>query len=276
MPTLLRTWNLFHGRATGPDGRIAATDRLREMVERVACQGSPAIVCLQEVPPALLPRLADWSGMDVYGAIAQPASLGPLPIPATLAQRLTGLAPATLRGAFSGQANAILVAPGLRATEHTELHLNEPGIVHQTAALLGLDPVARVAWGRERRVAQALRVELPGGRSLRLVATHATSFPSDPAVPDAEVARAAAWLERLAAGDDVAVLAGDLNVPAAASPALQGLAAAGFSPPGPWIDHVLVRPGARATAPVTWPDEARTTADGLLLSDHSPVEVTIA
>ena len=276
MPTLLRTWNLFHGRAVGTDGRIAANGRLQEMVRRVAREGSPAVVCLQEVPPALLPRLADWSGMDVYAAIAQPASLGPLPIPATLAQRVTDLAPATLRAAFSGQANAILAQPALRATEHAELHLNEPGFVNQTAALLGLDPIARVAWGRERRVAQALRLRLPDGRSLRLVATHATSFPSDPAVPDAEVARAAAWLERLAAADDLAVLAGDLNVPAAASPALQALAAEGYSAPGPWIDHILVRPGGERLQGVTWRDQARATAGGLLLSDHSPVEVTIA
>lgn len=281
MPTLVRSWNVFHGRAVRPgegDGHhgIGATGLLGEMAALAARRGAPAIVCLQEVPPAALPHLADATGMDVYAAIAQPASLGPLPLPVGLAQRLTDLAPATVRAAVSGQANAILVRHGLAASEHAELRLNEPGFVAATSALLGLDPLARLAWEKERRVAQALRLRLPGGRTLRLVALHATSFPSDPAVPDAEVARAAAWLHELAAPDDIAVLAGDLNVPPHASPALERLVEQGFSEPAPWIDQILVRGAATAGPPVTWPAEARARPDGLLLSDHAPVEVTIA
>lgn len=283
MPTLVRTWNVFHGRAIEPGagggqaGGIAATGTLPEMLE-LATRDRPAVLCLQEVPPAALPQLADWSGMDVYAAIAQPPSLGPLPLSARLGQRLTDLAPATLRAAFSGQANAILVRRDLAASDHAELHLNEPGFVRATASLLGLDPLARLAWEKERRVAQALRLRLPDGRTLRLVALHATSSPADPAVPDAEVARAAAWLEGLAAGarDDVAFLAGDLNVPPHASPALQRLRHEGFSEPAPWIDQLVVRGAATLGPPVTWPPEARARPDGLLLSDHAPVEVTIA
>ena len=75
---------------------------------------------------------------------------------------------------------------------------------------------------------------------------------------------------------DVAVLAGDLNVPPHASPALERLAVQGFSAPAPWIDQILVRGAATHGPPVTWPAEARARPDGLLLSDHAPVEVTIA
>lgn len=275
MPTLVRSWNLFHGRALGPDGRIAATGLIQELVEWAAHVGDPAVVCLQEVPPAALPQLADWSGMDVYAAIAQPPGLGPLLLPTRAAQWLTDLAPRVLRGAFSGQANAILVRRDLTVVGHEQLPLNPPEVVAAGAALLGLDPLARLAWEKEARVAQTLRVRLSDGRALRLVHLHATSFPSDPAVPDAEIARAAAWLHELAAPGDIEVLAGDLNAPPTAAPALARLHAEGFSRPAPWIDQVVVRGAAVTGPPVTWPEEART-RDGLILSDHSPVEVTIA
>jgi hypothetical protein len=230
---------------------------------------------LQEVPPAALPHLADWSGMDVYAAIAQAPALGPLPLPTRAAQWLTDLAPRTLRGAVSGQANAILVRRDLAVAGHEQLPLNPPDVVAAGAALLGLDPLARLAWEKEARVAQTLRARLPDGRALRLVHLHATSFPSDPAVPDAEIARAAAWLHDLAAPGDIEVLAGDLNAPPAAAPALARLQAQGFSQPAPWIDQVIVRAAAVLGPPVTWPAEAHS-RDGLTLSDHSPVEVTIA
>ena len=48
----------------------------------------------------------------------------------------------------------------------------------------------------------------------------------------------------------------------------------GFSTPGPGLDHVLVR-GAETTPGLPWPLRRRQ-AEGRLLSDHAPVEVTIA
>lgn len=74
-----------------------------------------------------------------------------------------------------------------------------------------------------------------------------------------EVERALAWL-----GGDPLVLAGDFNF----RPELPG-----FSPPGPGIDHVLVR-GAQATQLEVWPEERRR-QNGRLLSDHAPVELRI-
>jgi hypothetical protein len=275
MPTLVRTWNLFHGNAAATGGGIAATGLLEEMIRRVTW-GRPAVVCLQEVPPAALPRLEEWSGLRAYGVVARRPSLGPLPLPVGLGARLTALNPALLRSALSGQANAILVRNDVAVLGQETLPLNPAQFVQETASLLGLDPLAQLAWAKESRVAQGLRLRLPDGRGIALVATHATSFPSDPAVPDAEVARAARWLATLAAPGEIAVLAGDLNVPPHASPALQALAAAGFSEPAPGIDQILVRGASVLGPPVTWPDETRTTATGLVLSDHAPVEVTIA
>ena len=64
---------------------------------------------------------------------------------------------------------------------------------------------------------------------------------------------------------EVVVLAGDFN--------LSDIELAGYSPATDGIDHVLVR-GATASAPVVWPLERRE-LDGVILSDHAPVEVTI-
>ena len=269
MPTLVRTWNLFHGNTAPPGG----SSYLEEMVA-LASADAPALLCLQEVPPSALPRLAEWSGMACHGVVARAPSLGPLPISVALGARITRLAPARLRSLVSGQANAVLVRRDVAVLDGATLALNPPDFVRSSAALLGLDAVAALAWVREPRIAQALRLRLPDGRALRLVHLHATSFPSDPAVPDAEVARAAGWLRSLAVPGEIAVLAGDLNVPPAASAALQALATAGFSPPADWIDQVLVR-GAAASAPLAWEPDRRSRA-GHLLSDHAPVEVTIA
>lgn len=269
MPTLVRSWNLFHGNTAPPDG----ASHLEQMIA-LATADAPALLCLQELPPSALPRLEEWSGMACHGVVAQAPSLGPLPIPVALGAWLTRLEPARLRSFFSGQANAVLVRRDIAVLDHTTRALNPPDFIRTTAALIGLDLIATLAWAKEARVAQALRLRLPDGRGLRLVHLHATSFPSDPAVPDAEVARAAGWLRALAAPGEIAVLAGDLNVPPDASPALQALAAAGFSAAADWIDQVLVR-GAAASAPLAWHPDRRARA-GRLLSDHTPVEVTIA
>ena len=269
MPTLVRTWNLFHGNTAPPDG----TSYLEEMIA-LATAAAPALLCLQEVPPSALPRLEEWSGMTCYGVVARAPSLGPLPIPVALGARLTRLDPARLRSLCSGQANAVLVRRDIAVLDETTLALNPPDFVRTAAALIELDRIAALAWAKESRVAQTLRLRLPDGRALRLVHLHATSFPSDPAVPDAEVARAAGWLRALAAPGEIAVLAGDLNVPPHASAAIQALDGAGFSAPADWLDQVLVR-GAAASTPLAW-DLHRRSRDGRLLSDHAPVEVTIA
>jgi endonuclease/exonuclease/phosphatase (EEP) superfamily protein YafD len=98
---------------------------------------------------------------------------------------------------------------------------------------------------------------------------HATNA-ADVRLPEAEVERAAQWAGRLA-GDDLCIVAGDLNVDTTRSQVFGRLA--GFSAPGPGVDHVLVR-GAEVTEYDRWPRERRRLGD-VLLSDHTPVEVRI-
>lgn len=235
---LIRTWNLFHGN-TVPPGRV----NLLEEAVRVAASGEPEVVCLQEIPVWALEYLDDWSGMIAVGATAARPLLG-----RELARRVTALNPGLLRSAVTGQANAILVAAGLRVLESHSIVLN---------------PRRR----RERRVAQAVRLLLPDGRTLAVANLHA-----DPRHADDELLRAAVFLDATAAPGDVTVLAGDFNL--RRGRAFDELAAWGFSNPGPGIDHVLVR-GAETAPAEVWPEERRRIR-GLLVSDHAPVEVTVS
>src|SRR5205807_3300984 len=106
---LVRTWNLFHGN-TQPPGRRAF---LEEMV-RLASADRPDVLCLQEVPVWALERLGDWSGMQVFAQVAMRPTLGPVPAGAALTHAVTALHHGLFRSAFTGQANAILVAEPTR------------------------------------------------------------------------------------------------------------------------------------------------------------------
>jgi endonuclease/exonuclease/phosphatase family metal-dependent hydrolase len=96
---------------------------------------------------------------------------------------------------------------------------------------------------------------------------HATSDIRHPEIPAAEIVRAEAFVTEIAGGLPC-VLAGDFNVRAQHLRELQG-----WSARGPGIDHVLVR-GLTASPLSTWPLERRS-QNGVVLSDHAPVEVTI-
>lgn len=240
----------------------------------LASADRPAIVCLQEVPPWALDELGRWSGMTVYGEVAAPPRIGPFPSTASLGRLLTvdhGL----FRSAFTGQANAILVDPGLEAAGSEALVLNDADFRAVQAEWLGLDLVARLAWGKERRVCQAVRIRLPDGRTALVANLHATGLPDD-RIPDAELLGAASFADGLARPGDVCVLAGDFNVLATRSRTLSDLTGSdwGFSEAGEGLDQVLVR-GASVVDRRRWPSERRR-VDGRLLSDHAPVEVEIA
>ena len=269
MSVLIRSWNLFHGN-TKPPGRFAHLERM----VRLAVADDPDLVLLQEVPAWALRRLADWTECTAVGNVAAPPTLGPIPSTYWIGHAVTALNPGLLRSAFSGQANAILLAPGLSAGAHERLVLNPAGFRRREARRLGLGLLARLAWSGERRVCQAVRVELPDGRSAVVANLHATSYPPDHRLPEAELRRGAAWVDGLARKDDVVVLGGDLNQSVRNSPFLEELGLAGYSAAGQRIDHIFVR-GADIERPLSrWPDERRR-LDGKLLSDHAPVEVTI-
>ena len=205
---------------------------LREMIELVTAD-HPDVVCLQEVPGWATHRLHGWSGMACFPAVARrPRIAGPL------GRWLTAVNLGLFRSALVGQANAILVSSSHVAHDRGTCQISDPG--------------------RERRVAQAIHVDGFG-----VVANvHATSDWARPEVTHAELHRAQVFAEALATPADVVVIAGDFNL---SEPRLEG-----YSPPGPGIDHVLVR-GGRPGPIVVWERE-RTTRDGVVLSDHPPVE----
>ena len=266
MSLRVRSWNLFHGNAVPPEGRAY----LEEMI-RLACSDAPDVLCVQEVPVWALARLESWSGMRAIGAVAARPSLGPLPSTAEIGRVLTALDHGLFRSAFSGQANAVLLAPRLRPRAQEVLVLNSRGFRRAQARWLELDLVTRLAWAKERRVCVAVRVALPEAGTALVANLHATSYAADERLADAEVRRAVAFVEALAAPDEPILFCGDLNVRSARSRTLADLR--GFTAPLPGIDQVLVRGLAAETS--VWPEERRRVG-GRLLSDHAPVEAAVA
>jgi endonuclease/exonuclease/phosphatase family metal-dependent hydrolase len=181
-----------------------------------------------------------------------------------------------LRSAFSGQGNAILVSPRFAVRERHTRVLNPESFRRAVARRLRLGLVARLAWAKERRVCQVVRLQA-GERSLLVANLHATSYPPDDRLPDAELRRAFAFIGALASADDPVVVAGDFNVTFERSRTLQALTApeSGFSRPGAGIDHIVVRGCDVVSGPTPWPLERRE-YNGVRISDHAPVEVVLA
>ena len=205
---------------------------------RLATADRPDVLCLQEVPPWALRRLGAWSGMTVRYVVTRRSLL-----PRQLAGAITRLHNGLFRSALAGQANAVLLAPALEPREHRSLRIDDQRI--------------------EPRFCQAVR--LP---DLVVGNLHATNDFQRPKIPAAEILRAEAFVTDVSQGLPC-VLAGDFNVRAEFLREL-----AGWSALGPGIDHVLVR-GLDATPLTAWPLERRV-SNGHVLSDHAPVEVTVA
>jgi Endonuclease/Exonuclease/phosphatase family len=255
---LIRSWNLYHGNSFPPDRR----SHLEEMVG-LATVDRPDALLLQEVPAWAIGRLAAWSGMAVFADVAQRPRLGPIPISARLGRTLTSIDRGRFRSAFSGQANAILLGRGMQAAARESVTLNPASFRHEQGRILGLDLVERLAWAKERRICQAVRLE----RGMVVANLHATGSLGDARIPAAELVRAAEFVESLAREGDTVVIGGDFNCIAA------HIALDGYSDPGPGIDHVAVR-GAAASPLRVWRDDLRR-RNGLLLSDHAPVELSL-
>jgi endonuclease/exonuclease/phosphatase family metal-dependent hydrolase len=268
---LVRTWNLFHGNAKPPERHAY----LEQMV-RLVCADAPDVVCLQEVPVWAFALLASWSGMQACGDVAQPPRLGPVPIGAGAGRAITSLNHGLFRSAVSGQGNAILVSAETAILAQGSLVLNARDFRERQADWLRLGLIARLAWGKERRVVQAVRVRFADGTVAVIANLHATSFPADQRLADAELLRAAVFADGLAEPGDVVVLAGDFNVPAERSGTQAELAGPGWGFSEPLvegIDHVLVR-GTRVARIDRWPRERRVVG-GRVLSDHTPVEARL-
>jgi endonuclease/exonuclease/phosphatase family metal-dependent hydrolase len=232
---LVRTWNLFHGNAVPPERRAF----LREMVELVTAD-RPDVVCLQEVPVWALKKLGGWSGMTAVGAVAARPRL----LSAELGRWITELHHGLFRSAFTGQANAILLAPSL-------------GVVEKRVQV-----ISRGGEG-ERRVCQAVRVT-----ELGVVGNfHATGGPH----VDEQFLRAAEFVRAL---DERVILCGDANIaPQDRGRTYDLLREWGFSVSVAGIDQILVR-GLPVSSVSVWPEERRRLG-GRLLSDHAPVELRV-
>ena len=204
----------------------------------LALEDGPDVLCLQELPVWALGRLDRWSGMSTFAAVTRrPLRLG------SVSGWLTRAHQALFRSALAGQMNAILVTSGRPVEDLGHTQISEGR--------------------RERRLVHAVR--LTGEPSVVVANLHATNDFRDPAVPRAEAARAQAFVDGLAEPGEAVVLAGDFNV---ADPELPG-----FSTPGEGIDDVLVR-NARAIGVTIWTRERRT-RDGVVLSDHAPVDCIV-
>jgi len=159
-------------------------------------------------------------------------------VPRRIGTPLTRLNQGFFRSAFVGQANAVLVRSSLEGEDCGHTRISDPG--------------------REARVVQAVRIA-----DRFVVANLHASHGAE--VARLELERARAFAESFARPNDVVVLAGDFNLPDVRLP--------GYSEPATGVDHVLVR-AASTSEPVVWPRERRE-REGIVLSDHAPVEVTI-
>ncbi len=261
MRLVVRTWNVFHGR-TVPEGR---TLHVEEAV-RLAAEGAPDVVCLQELPVWALPRLEQWTGLRAIGAVTMPPLGGPL------ARRLTAVDPIRLRSALAGQANAVLLAGRLAAEDQRVVVLNSAAARRHEGRRLGMPAHVRLAWGRNRRVAQLVRVA-DGDETVLVVNLHLTSSP-DSRPAEAELAETLRLADELARPAEPMILCGDLNLTPATSPALAALPNAGFTAPLPGIDQILARGLTATEGPAPWPEERRRLG-AALLSDHAPVEAVM-
>ena len=198
----------------------------------------------------------------------------PLPGVGELAHRLSELDARRFRSAVTGEANAVLLQRSLTVVEHRRLVLNPFRYRRAQARQLRLPFAERLRWASERRILQALRIRRGDGTFV-LANAHITGH-KDKRIPDAELLRAAVFVDGFAQPGEPLLLCGDFNLTVHNSRGLRELMTpewgfAGATPTG--IDHILVR-GLPAEPPVVWPVERRT-SDGRILSDHAPVDVEV-
>src|SRR5690349_5237559 len=151
---------------------------------RLATADEPDVLCLQEVPVWALSHLAGWSGMQSFGAVAaRPLVRG------AIGREVTELNQGRIRSALVGQANAILLRPGLRVLATDSIVLNPPSFRHRIDRELHLPARVQWRWLRHRRVVHAVRTSEVTVANLHGSATH------NWAVADAELLRAATFAE---------------------------------------------------------------------------------
>lgn len=237
---------------------------------RLGVADAPDILCLQELSVWALVDLPGWSAMTAVTDVAR----RPLPLLGELARTLSELDARRFRSAVTGEANAVLLERSLTVVEHRRLALNPFRYRRMQARQLHLPLGERIHWASERRILQALRIRRAGGTFV-LANVHITGD-KDKRIPDAELLRAATFVDGFARPGEPILLCGDFNLTVRNSRTLAELMTpdwgfSGATPTG--IDHILVR-GLPAGPPLVWPVERRTRG-GRVLSDHAPVEVEV-
>ena len=124
----------------------AGVPATRRCGSRVADE--PDVVCLQELPAWALPRSPRGAATRRCPRSPSRRSLGPLPSTAKIGRAVTSLHAALLRSAFSGQGNAILVAPRLAVSRAARVR-PQPARLPARAGASGsrLGPLARARVG---------------------------------------------------------------------------------------------------------------------------------
>jgi endonuclease/exonuclease/phosphatase family metal-dependent hydrolase len=200
------------------------------------------LLCEDEPEVVCLQELPVWGNarLEEWSSMkAFPVVARPPRVPGRVGIRVTRLNQGFFRSAFVGQANAVLVSRSLVAEDRGYLRISDPG--------------------RERRVVQAVGV---AGRYVvaNLHVNHGAE------VAQLEAGRSRTFAEAASRPGEAIVLAGDFNL---LDVRLENYSAASTGV----VDHILVS-GASVSAPVVWPRERRH-LDGVVLSDHAPVDVTI-
>jgi endonuclease/exonuclease/phosphatase family metal-dependent hydrolase len=199
-----------------------------------------------------------------------------VPLPPGVARSLTRLNAGLFRSALAGQGNVILFPADAKIRQTKQITLNTNPFCEDEARKLGLSPKLARWWEKERRVCHLVKFELPNRRRLLVANLHASSYAADLRLADAELRRAASFVDRASELDEIVVLAGDFNTTLEHSATLRHLTTREddrYSTSGPGIDNVLVR-GGKASEVRVWADDERR-YDGKLLSDHAPVELQL-